>query len=730
MLPKGPYNPNDHEDEIYKSWEQGGFFLPSEALAKEGKPDNRFSIVMPPPNVTGVLHIGHALMLAVEDLMVRYNRMLGKRTLWLPGTDHAAIATQNKVEKDLYKQENKTRHDLGRQKFLERVGEYAQNSHDTIVNQTKKMGASCDWSREAFTLDKQRTKAVYTAFKKMYDDGLIFRGHRIVNWDPKMQTTVSDDEVEYKEEKVKFYYFKYGPFEIATARPETKFGDKYVVMHPDDKRYKKYKHGQKIKLEWINKKIEATILKDEVIDMEFGTGAMTITPWHDNTDFELAEKYNLDKEQIIDYNGKLMPIAGEFSGMPIKKAREKIVEKLKAKGLLVKVDENYTHRIATNSRGKGVIEPQIKEQWFVDVNKKFILKKSKIDGIRVGDEVTLKQLMRQVIDNKQINILPDHFKKTYFHWIDNLRDWCISRQIWYGHRIPVWYKDKEIFVGEKAPEGEGWEQDFDTLDTWFSSGLWTFSTLGWPKETQDLKDFHPTDVMETGYDILFFWVARMILMTTYLLGEIPFKTVYLHGLIRDEDKKKMSKSSGNAVDPLGAMEEFGTDALRMALVFSTSQGNDVLITKDKILAQKKFANKIWNASKFVLINLQSFNCRNEPWRVLVDVTQNPDDKEILAKLDCAIKQVTKDINNFMFHEAAQNIYNFFWHDFCDEYLESVKSRLSGDDLEDKKIVQNTLYYILSTSLILLHPFMPFITEKIWSELPGEKDMLIIQKWPG
>ncbi len=727
MLPKGPYNPKDHENEIYKAWEQGGFFLPK----KNG--DKKFSIVMPPPNVTGVLHIGHALMLSIEDLMVRYNRMLGKRTLWIPGTDHAAIATQSKVEKDLYKQEKKTRHDLGREEFLKKVEKYAQDSHDTIVSQTKKMGASCDWSREAYTLDKKRTKAVNTAFKKMHDDGLIFKGHRIVNWDPKMQTTVSDDEVEYKEEKTPFYYFKYGPFEIATSRPETKFGDKYVVMHPDDKRYEKYKHGDKIKLEWINGEIEATILKDEVIDMEFGSGAMTITPWHDHTDFELAKKYDLDKEQIIDNNGKLMPIAGEFSGMPIKQAREKIVEKLKQKGLLVKIEKNYTHRIATSSRGNGIIEPQIKEQWFVNVNKKFKLEKSNLKNIKSGQETSLKELMRSVIDSNEIEILPDHFKKTYFHWIDNLRDWCISRQIWYGHRIPVWYKDKEIKVSEESP-GDGWEQDPDTLDTWFSSGLWTFSTLGWPEQTDDLKTFHPTDVMETGYDILFFWVARMILMTTYFLGEIPFKTVYLHGLIRDEDKKKMSKSSGNAVDPLGAMDEFGTDALRMALVFSTGQGNDVLITKDKILAQKKFANKIWNASKFVLLHcnpemLEQSKGVKDP----VDFnTNHPDDKKILKKLDKTIKQITKDIDNFMFHEAAQNIYQFFWSDFCDEYLEKTKSRLNGEDTEDKKLVQNILYKILSTSLKLLHPFMPFITEKIWQELPKKeenKKMLIIENWP-
>ncbi|MFH1456966.1 MAG: valine--tRNA ligase [Patescibacteria group bacterium] len=733
MLPKGPYNPIDHEDEIYQAWEQGGFFKPAENAQE------KFSIVMPPPNVTGVLHMGHALMVAVEDLMVRYNRMLGKSTLWLPGTDHAAIATQSKVEKILYKQEGKSRHDFGREEFLKKVEEFAQNSHDTIVSQAKRLGCSCDWSREAFTLDETRTKAVYTAFKKMYEDGLIYQGDKVVNWDPKGQTVISDDEVVHKERDTQFYTFKYAkdfPISISTTRPETKLGDTAVAVHPDDERYKKYV-GQEFDCNFCGVLIHIKIIADEEVDPEFGTGALGVTPAHSIIDWEIAERHNLPSKQVIDECAKIMVGGDNLKNKKVEQARQVVVEWLKKEGLLEK-EETIKQNVSTAERTGALIEPLPKKQWFIDVNKKFVLENSNLKDIKAGQETSLKELMRSVVESGEIKILPDHFKKTYFHWIDNLRDWCISRQIWYGHRIPVYYRklekpktknqkpkiNKNIYIGEKAPEGDNWEQDPDTLDTWFSSGLWTFSTLGWSAKTDDLKNFHPTDVMETGYDILFFWVARMILMTTYLLGDIPFKTVYLHGLIRDEDKKKMSKSSGNAVDPLGVMQEFGTDALRMALVFSTGQGRDVVITKDKILAQKKFANKIWNASKFVLMHLEDSSLAE------VSSPRHADDKSILKKLDNTVKQVTKDIDNFMFHESAQSIYQFFWSDFCDLYLESVKFRLSSDNLEDKKTVQNILYYILSTSLKLLHPFMPFITERIWAELPKENpEMLIIQKWP-
>lgn len=715
-----PYNPQETEDKIYKLWEEGGFFKPE---INKSDTDETFSITLPPPNVTGTLHMGHAAMLAIEDILVRYNRMKGKKTLWVPGTDHAAIATQSKVEEILYKKEKKTRHDLGREEFLDRVNEFARESHDTIVNQIKKMGASVDWSREAYTLDEERNFAVRTAFKKMYDDELIYRGKRIVNWDPKMQSNVSDDEIERKEKNSPFYYMQYGPFEIGTARPETKFGDKYVVMHPDDKRYKDYKHGQKIELEWINGPITATVIKDKAVDMEFGTGVMTITPWHDATDFDIAGRHDLDMEQVIDLNGKLLPIAGEFAGIHINKARPMLVEKLKEKGLMNKIDEDYTLNLATNYRGGGVLEPQIREQWFIDVNKKFKLENSKIDSIKSGSETSLKEIMKKTVESGQIEIIPKRFDKTYFHWIDKLRDWNISRQIWYGHRIPVWTKDKETYVGLEAPEGDGWEQDHDTLDTWFSSGLWTFSTLGWPKDTQDMKDFHPTDVMETGHDILFFWVARMILMSGYLLGDIPFRKIYLHGMVRDEKGQKMSKSKGNAIDPLDMTEKYGADAARMSLIVGAPPGNDISLSEDKVRAYKNFANKMWNITRFVLSNIDEKNIKEKP-------TLTERDEKWMNNLDEITKTVSENIEGFRPDFAADEIYHFVWHNFADKYIEEVKSVFENGDERDKKSAQWALYEILTTCLKLLHPFAPFVTEEIWQHLPKkDSDMLIVANWP-
>src|SRR3989344_3521224 len=636
------------EPDIYKLWELSGYFNPDNL---SGKP---FTIMMPPPNVTGTLHVGHAVFLTLQDIMIRFERMRGRKTLWLPGTDHATIATSSKVEAMIYKQEGKTRHDLGREEFEKRAAKFAQESHDTIVHQVRRMGASCDWSREAYTFDQDRSLAVRTAFKRMYDDGLIYRGFRIVNWDPKLKTNVSDDEIEWKEEAAPFYYLKYGPFTIGTARPETKFGDKYVVVHPKDARYHEYKHGQQLEVEWINGKITATIIKDEAVDMEFGTGVMTITPWHDATDFEIAKRHNLDKEQIIDDRGVLLAVAGEFVGQHIKKARPLIVEKLKAKGLVEKIDEAYFHRVATNSRGGGIIEPQIKEQWFVDVNKETKNKKS------------LKELMLQAIKSEKIKIIPERFEKIYFHWIENLRDWCISRQLWFGHQIPVWYRSSEIYCDVEPPKGQGstsakasadkWTQDPDTLDTWFSSGLWTFSTLGWPQEATDLKTFHPTDVLETGYDILFFWVARMILMSEFLLGDIPFRTVYLHGLIRDKDRQKMSKSKGNVIDPLGVIDTYGSDALRMGLIVGNLPGNDLPLSEDKVRGYRNFANKIWNAARFVISNCSSpLAGEDVPTSVGTDeggTKLTKDDKTILKDLDKFAAAVTKKLEKFDFAHAA------------------------------------------------------------------------------
>ncbi|MEA1909550.1 MAG: valine--tRNA ligase [Patescibacteria group bacterium] len=715
-LPKA-YDPSVAEEQMNAKWKKADVFNPDNQ--KEGKP---FCMVFPPANVTGILHLGHALSVSIEDILARYKRMQGFKTLFLPGTDHAAIATQAKVEAELYKKDKKTHRDFSREEFLEMVKDYAKNSQSTILDQLNKLGASVDWSRLAYTMDKKRTLAVKTAFKRLYEKGLIYQGKRLVNWDPKLQTNVSDDEIKWEEETTKFYYFKYGPFTIGTTRPETKFGDKYVVMHPDDDRYSKYEHGQKIELEWINSQIEATIIKDDSIDMELGTGVMTITPAHDTTDYDIAQKHDLDIEPIIDLQGHMLPIAGEFEGQYIAKARKGVVEKLEQKGLLEKIDEKYVHRIATNSRGGGIIEPQIRKQWFMAVDKPFTLEHSEIDGIKSGSETTLKQLMRHVVESGQINIIPNHFDKTYFHWIDNLRDWNISRQIVFGHQIPVWYKNDKVYCDTKAPSGDDWKQDPDTLDTWFSSGLWSFSTLGWPEETNDLKTFHPNSILETGYDILFFWVARMVLMSGSLLGQVPFNTVYLHGLIRDSERQKMSKSKGNAIDPLDIMQKYGTDALRFSLVYANAGGTDTAFMEDRVKGMKHFANKLWNIFRFISSNLSlDIEKLDSPPSANTDA-----DKQILDSLELIIKDSTKHIEAYRFNEAAQAIYQFVWHELADKYIEASKEQLQDD--ANSENTQRILVLCLETSLKLLHPFMPFITEYIWGLL-GHKTILATEEWP-
>ncbi|MEX2010481.1 MAG: valine--tRNA ligase [Parcubacteria group bacterium] len=722
-----PYDPTSSESRIYKLWEESGLFNPDN-LVKEGFIEAQavpYTIIMPPPNVTGILHMGHGLMLTIEDVLIRFARMQGKRTLWIPGTDHAAIATQSRVEKDILKTEKQSRHDLGREEFIKRVESFAKESHDTIASQIRVMGASCDWSREAFTLDDKREIAVRTAFKRMYDQGLIYRGERLVNWDPKGQTTIADDEIVYEEEKTKFYYLKYGPFIIGTTRPETKFGDKYVVMHPLDERYADYKHGDKINLEWINGPIEATVIKDERIDRELGTGVMTITPSHSQVDFDLATTHGLDKEQIIDTKGKLLPIAGEFAGMKIKDAREKIIEKLALKGLVEKIDENYIHNIATAERTGGIVEPQIMTQWFVAVNKPFKIPHSEINGIKGGEETTLKEIMRKPVESGQIKIEPGYFDKTYFHWINNLRDWCISRQIWYGHQIPVWYKGEEVYCGIEGPNDGGWTQDPDTLDTWFSSALWTFSTLGWPEMTEDLEIYHPTDVLETGYEILFFWVARMVLMTGFCLGTIPFKTVYLHGTVRDAKGRKMSKSLGNGIDPIDVAKEFGADAGRMALVVGTSAGTDTNISKDKIKGYKNFSNKLWNMARFVLTYNESFEYSDN--KVL-----GPKWNERIEEWKKEKEALTKELESMRIHNAAERLYHYAWHTFADVIIEDAKKVLLSETTseEEQGEAKYILYYLFVEILKALHPFMPFVTEEIWQELPHKKDrpFIMVEKW--
>ena len=736
-----PFNPAEREAEMLELWEKSGYANPDVMIEKglissDAAP---YSIVLPPPNVTGTLHMGHAAMLAIEDILIRYHRMRGFKTLWLPGTDSAAIATQAKVEDDMYKKEKKTRHDVGREELLRRIDAFTAESKKTIIEQVKRMGSSLDWSRYAYTMDEPRYKAVMEAFVRMYEAGLIYRGDRIVNWDPKLQTTVSDDEIEYVEQKDPFYHFQYGPFVIGTVRPETKFGDKYVVMHPDDRRYIDFKHGQNIELEWINGPITATVIKDEAADMEMGSGAMTITPAHSAIDFEIAQRHGLDIEQVINERGILLPIAGEFAGEHIKKARAAIVEKLKSKGLVVKVDENYVHNVATNSRGGGMIEPQIKRQWFVGVNVRFKNQKAKFGSVAPGQDVTLKELMREAVASGEIKITPERFEKIYYHWIDNLRDWNISRQIWFGHRIPAWFRPKadqpeagnddhqEIYVGTTPPTGEGWEQDPDVLDTWFSSGLWTFSTLGWPEETSDLKTYHPTSVLETGYDILFFWVARMILMAGFHTGQVPFKQVYLHGLVRDGQGRKMSKSLGNIIDPLDMINKYGADATRLSLIIGAQPGNDLKLSEDRVRGYKHFANKLWNIARFVLEN------QDPKGRTLESPkgpTLNATDEKLVAEGHELAQAVSKNIDQFRLDLAADLVYHFVWDRFAAEVLEESKSILKGDDAPTKASRARALYEILIISLKLLHPFMPFVTEAIWSELP-EKDaeLLMVAKWP-
>lgn len=944
-LPKS-YDPSTTEGQIYKMWLESGYFDPDKLPPQQAQDGSRgtatrkpYTIILPPLNVTGTLHMGHAFEDSIQDILIRFKRMQGYKTLWLPGTDHAAIATQSKVEKMIKDKEKLSRHDLGREVFLDRVKAFAQESHDTIVNQLKVMGASVDWSREAYTLDETRNRAVKLAFKRFYDLGLIYRGLRIVNWDPKGQTTISDDEIVREERPGKLYTFKYSkdfPIAISTTRPETKVGDTAVAVHPGDERYKEFV-GKEYDVNFAGEALHIKIVADESVDPEFGTGALGVTPAHSLVDWDIAEKNNLPHKQVIDEFAKMTVGPEEIKGKKIAEAREYIVSWLKEQGLLEK-EEDITQNFALAERTKGVIEPLPKEQWFMDVDKEFKLPHSEIAGIEAGETVTLKRLMRHVVETGQVNITPKHFEKIYFHWIDNLRDWCVSRQIWFGHRIPVWYdkegnkftpiekqlylarhaecedntkniaarpdsaltttgldqakvladqmrsknittilcspllrskhtaelvaeelgmdkssilvveelseihvgdilgqvitpdthgfveaqakgtgestenldtrihvlleklenletegnilaighgginalieavlqgRKKESFVqfrltrGEikngswqkitlvQDPKGEGLTQDEDTFDTWFSSGLWTFTTLGWPQETQDLKTFHPTSVINPGYEILQLWVARMILMSTTLTGQAPFHEAFIHGLVRDKQGRKFSKSLNNGVDPLEMTEKYGTDALRMALVFTAAPGGDVAFDEQRIKGMKHFANKLWNISRFVITNLenskleslntkQSQNSKSENnsgletnnsqhshlWGRPETPTQA--DADILNKIDVTIEEVTKHLEAFRLHEAAQSIYQFTWHELADVYLEASKEQLQDEKL--KVNTQKVLLHCLTTVLKLLHPFMPFITEHIAGLMTEKglhmhKDPLIVSAWP-
>ena len=707
-----PYEPAATESRLYGEWEKSGLFNPDECV-KQGvtKADAPpYSIVLPPPNVTGRLHMGHALMLAVEDIFIRYKRMRGFRTLWVPGTDHAAIATQSVVEKQIKKDEGLGRHDLGRDELLKRIEAFAAESHDTIVNQVKTMGASLDWSREAFTLDETLTNAVRKVFKEMYDAGLIYRGLRIVNWDPKGQTTISDDEIVYEERAATLYTFRYSkdfPIPVATTRPETKVGDVGVAVHPDDARYKEFV-GKEYDAVFCDVPIHITVVADKEVDPAFGTGAVGLTPAHSHTDWDIADRHQLPHEVIVINEYAKMTVDGRLSGKKTTEARDVVVEWLKSEGLLEK-EEDITQNVATAERTGGIIEPLPKLQWFVEVNKEV-----------PGRGKTLKELMLEPVRSGAIKIVPEHFEKTYFHWIENLRDWCISRQIWYGHRIPVWYRGEDISVGIE-PKESGWIQDEDTLDTWFSSGLWTFSTLGWPNDTLDLKTYHPTDLLETGYDILFFWIARMVLMTEFALGTIPFKTVYLHGLVRDAQGRKMSKSLGNNLDPLDITAKFGADAARMALIVGNTPGTDMRISEDKVKGYKHFANKLWNIARFILENAESAD-------LSAQLTEN--DAAIIAAYDALTKDVTADIEEFRVYLAAEKLYHYAWHELADRILEESKPILAGNDAAARASRARLLITLLDRTLRLLHPFMPFVTEEIWQSMPTrDAAFLMVAAWP-
>ncbi|MFA5359612.1 MAG: valine--tRNA ligase [Patescibacteria group bacterium] len=712
-LPK-TYNPADYEDTIYAKWEKSGFFNPDNL---KGDP---YSIMMPPPNVTGVLHLGHALENSLMDIMARYQRMNGKKVLLLPGTDHAAVATQAKVEKVLVEQGIKNpRQELGREKLLEKIREYAEESKSTILKQIKKMGTSCDWSRLAYTFDEKRCKAVNEVFIKMYNDGLIYRGNRVVNWSVKGQSTCSDDELVHVERPAKFYTFKYAkdfPIAVATTRPETKLGDTAVAVNPNDKRYKKY-IGQIFTVDvGAAKPLEIKIIADEAVDMNFGTGAVGVTPAHSMVDFEMYEKQKAKNDPIalisvIDQNGKMSEAAGkEYAGLPVLEAREKFVEWLKKEKLLEK-EEDIIQNVGTSDRFSDAIEVLPMTQWFIKVNE-----------IIPDKDKSLKNLMREAVTaghngdkNQKVKITPERFEKVYLNWIDNLRDWCISRQIWWGHRIPVWYKGEEIFIGSETPDGKDWIQDEDTLDTWFSSGLWTFSTLGWPEKNWE-QNFHPTSWMQMGYEILFFWMARMILMSTYALDQIPFRDVYIHGMLRSESGKKFSKSSGNNIDPLEVISKFGTDALRLSVIGGIAPGNDSKFYEEKVEGARNMVNKLWNISRYILPNIEKGEIDFKADKLTMA------EDWILIKLHILIKEVTEDFNNYNFSSAGERLRTFTWNDLADWYLETNKFEKS----EQKGKI---LYHILRNLLILWHPFIPFVTETIWNEME-EDNLLIVEKWPG
>ncbi len=702
-----PYNGAEIEKNIYTQWEESGYFNPDNLPFFKGKERTEtYTIIMPPPNANGSLHAGHALFVTTQDILIRYHRMRGKKTLWLPGADHAGLETQAVYEKVLEK-EGRSRFDMTREQLYKEISDFTLHNKSFMEGQIRQLGASCDWSREMYTLDERVIGTVYETFKMLDRDGMVSRGKRIVHWCPKHQTTLSNLETLHVTKKDPFYYFKYGPFTIGTVRPETKFGDKYVVMHPDDQRYKEYTHGQKITVEWINGPIEAMIIKDTASDPEFGSGVMTITPWHSGIDFDIAKKYNLEMEQIIDERGKLLPIANEFAGMNIKDARAKIVEKLEAKGLLVKVDNDYSHEVSVCFKCEREIEPQVKAQWFM-----------KMDSLA-------KQALEAVNDGR-INILSEQHKKIFNHWLNNIQDWNISRQTVWGITIPAklcptceaGYVDVENTLDTCTACNGQLVKETDTFDTWFSSGQWPYATL---MNTQpgDFEKYYPTQVMETAADIIFFWVARMIMFSLYRHKQIPFQTVYLHGLVLDAKGKKMSKSKGNVISPLEISEKYGTDALRMGLIVNNAPGVDMNLDPKKVEAYKKFANKIWNATRFILEKTDDH--KEDDTLVL-----NQEDRALYTTWKTTQKVIIDDIEQYRLHVASEKLYDYFWKTLCDVIIETHKIRTAEN--KDKASAQKLLLMLLRETIMTLHPFMPFITEEIWSYIKKDgDDMLMVSE---
>ena len=729
------YDPKSVEGKIYSSWEKSGYFSPR--IDKKKKP---FVIAIPPPNVTGELHMGHALNNTIQDVLIRRKRMQGVPTLWIPGTDHAGIATQFKVEQKLQK-EGKNKFDLGKEGFIKKVWEWKDEFESTILGQLKKIGCSCDWTRTRFTMDEGYSKAVLEAFKNYWDKGYIYQGERVVNWCPSCHTSLSDLEVEHEEEKAKFYWIKYGPFLLATTRPETKLGDTAVAVNPRDDRYKEMV-GKKYMIPGVLGEFEITVVADEAVDMNFGTGAVKVTPAHDVTDFEISQRHNVAVKQIIDEDGKTMANTGKYKGMTTLQAREAIVKDMQAMGLIDHIDEDYVHNSSRCYRCHSIIEPIPSKQWFVKMDE-------------------LAKLVIKALEKEEVKFIPNNWSKVSIDWLKNIKDWCISRQIWWGHRLPVWYKQaenpksqipnpKDEFVISLDSPGEGWIQSEDVLDTWFSSALWPFATLGWPEKTEDLKYFYPNTINVTDRGIINLWEMRMIFSGIEFMKEIPFKEIYINPTVFNKGKR-MSKSLGTGIDPLEMVEKYGADALRFGLLFQTTGTPDISFAEDTLQMAKTFMNKIWNASRFVMMKLGDYEQKGE----LKFTESTKADKEIKKGLDKIVKSYNENLEKYRFGQAAEEIYHFFWHQFCDKYIEEAKSQILPPRLSntivsgtppkavayplpkkpDEKTINETkdnLLYILKNCLTLLHPMAPFITEEIYQTLPigSKKEFLMIEEWVG